>query len=84
MDEKPDDQTAAQQGSLETVGEALSEFKGNLEERVIALHSFSSDYKTSDDSVNTLAAIEATYATTTGSPAPSPPPPHPSRHGSRS
>ena len=60
MDEKPDDQTAAQQGSLETVGEALSELKENLEERVIALHSFSSDYKTSDDSVNTLAAIEAT------------------------
>ena len=29
MDEKPDDQTAAQQGSLETVGEALSELKEN-------------------------------------------------------
>jgi len=60
MDEKPDDQTAAQQGSLETVGDALLELKENLEERVIALHSFSTDYKTSDESVNTLAAVEAT------------------------
>jgi hypothetical protein len=61
MDEKPDDQTAANQGSLETVGDALAELKENLEERVIALHSFSTDYKTSDDSVNTLAAVEATH-----------------------
>ena len=60
MGEKPDDQTQANQSSLETVGDALSELKENIEERVIALHSFSTDYKTSDDSANTLAAVEAT------------------------
>ena len=60
MDERPDDQTQANQSSLETVGDALAELKENLEERVIALHSFSTDYKTSDESVNTLAAVEAT------------------------
>ena len=59
MDEKPDDQTAANQGSLDSIGEALSELKENIEERVIALHSYSTDYKTSDDSINTLAAVEA-------------------------
>ena len=60
MDERPDDQTQANQSSLETVGDALAELKEILEERVIALHSFSTDYKTSDESVNTLAAVEAT------------------------
>ena len=59
MDERPDDQTAANQGSLDSIGEALSELKENIEERVIALHSYSTDYKTSDDSINTLAAVEA-------------------------
>ena len=40
MGETPDDQTAAQQGSLESVGEAFTELKENIEERAIALHSF--------------------------------------------
>jgi hypothetical protein len=59
MGEKPDEQTQANQGSLESIGEALSELKENIEERVIALHSYSTDYRTSDDSINTLAAVEA-------------------------
>ena len=58
--EKPDGQNQAIQGSLESIGEALSELKENIEERVIALRSYSTDYRTSDDSANTLAAVEAT------------------------
>ena len=51
MDERPDDQTQMNQGSLDSIGEALSELKENIEERVIALHSYSTDYRTSDDSI---------------------------------
>ena len=38
MGEKPDEQTAAQKGSLESVGEAVSELNENIEEVSLIHH----------------------------------------------